>query len=646
MCGIAGILYLDGRSASADEVEPMLARIVHRGPDQGAVVVDGEIALGNRRLAILDLSPAGALPMRSHDGRYTLAYNGEMYNHLDVRAQLPALRDVQWRTHSDAETLIELWRAIPNIHHMMQHVRGMFAFALWDNVEKTLFIARDRMGEKPLYYYHDAHVVVFASEIKALLAHPAVPRQSALSDPEMLAMYLANGYIPHGWTAFQNIHALPPGCSMFIVDGVWEGDGEYDRNPPAYWHGQYLSGSASQDPPPDETTWAARVRDGLSQSVKQALISDVPLGAFLSGGLDSSLIVALMKQHAATVKTFSIGFEGDDSYDETRYAEQVARHLGTDHTSFTIKADALDLLPKLVWHHDQPFADSSAIPTYWVSKLTREHVTVALTGDGGDELFAGYDRFYAAGLTARLGFVPKPIWRAAERLLSSLPEGTGYYNLLKRGRRFVRAASQPPALAYFDLVRVFSADLTSQLIEGMSESDDPAAAHFVRRAGRGDLPGLMYANRVTYLPDDLLIKTDRSSMAVSLETRAPFLDHKLVELAGNIPDNLKLKGRTTKYILKQAARGLLPDSIIDRPKHGFGVPMGAWLRRDMRIVRDTLLSHEARARGLLDMRAVESLIDEHVSGQRDHGGRLWALLTLEWWHRLFIDPPILPDVFV
>jgi len=640
MCGIAGILYLDGRTPTADEVEPMLARIIHRGPDQGAVVVDGAVALGNRRLAIQDLSSAGALPMRSHDGRYTLAFNGEIYNHLELRERLPSLRDVRWRSHSDAETIIELYRQLGWI--TLEHLRGMFAFALWDNVEKTLFVARDRMGEKPLYYYRDAHIFVFASEIKALLAHPAVPRVPAMTDSDTLSRYLAYGALSHPHTAFQHIHMLPPSHALYIHDHVI-------HPPQVYWSIPSNERTSESPVQPNDSVdvGATRVRTALSESVKQALISDVPLGAFLSGGLDSSLIVALMKQHAATVKTFSIGFEGGEGFDETRYAEQVARHLGTDHTAFTVKPDALDLLPMLVWHHDQPFADSSAIPTYLVSKLTREHVTVALTGDGGDELFAGYDRFYAAGLASRLGFIPKPLWRAADRALSALPEGTSYYNLLKRGRRFVRAASQPPALAYFDLVRVFSADLTKQLVSaaymppthGVRGIADPAADYFTRYARNGDLDGLMYANMVTYLPDDLLIKTDRSSMAVSLETRAPFLDHALVELAAQIPSNLKLNGRTTKYILKQAARGLLPDAIIDRPKHGFGVPMGAWLRRDASIVRDTLLSRQARERGLLNMAVVQTLIDEHVSGRRDHGGRLWALLTLEWWHRLFIDPP-------
>ncbi|MFN8530831.1 MAG: asparagine synthase (glutamine-hydrolyzing) [Anaerolineae bacterium] len=632
MCGIAGIVYLDGREASAAEVEPMISSIVHRGPDQGAVIADGAVALGNRRLAILDLSPAGALPMRSHDGRFTMAYNGEVYNHLELRARIASIRDVKWRSHSDAETIIELYRAEGSA--MLTHLRGMFALALWDAHEQTLLVARDRMGEKPLYYYHDHEVFAFASEIKALFGHPEVPRQSRFErDTQMLPAYLSFGYLPAPETAFSFINALPPAHKLEIRRGV--------KTIATYWEAPY---SADADPGAggDTREWAERVRAALEESVKQCLLSDVPLGAFLSGGLDSSLIAALMKRHAGVVKTFSIGFEGDDSFDETPYAAQVAAHLGTEHTAFTVKADALELLPKLVWHHDQPFGDSSAIPTYLVSQLTREHVTVALTGDGGDELFAGYERFYAAGLAKRLGVVPASVWRTADRALSAVPEGTGYYNLLKRGRRFVRAASLPPGDAYFDLIRQFSFDQVKSLLnaERYHPENDLAAAMFGAYVTHGGtLPDLLMGNLKTYLPDDLLIKTDRSAMAVSLEGRAPFLDHVLVELAASIPANLKLRGRTTKAILKESARGILPDSIIDRPKHGFGVPLGTWLRRDASTVRDVLLSAAARERGLLHMPAVRRLIDEHVEGKRDHGGRLWGLLTLEWWHRLFIDPP-------
>ncbi|HVU10199.1 MAG TPA: asparagine synthase (glutamine-hydrolyzing) [Phototrophicaceae bacterium] len=628
MCGICGILYLDGTPARREELQPMLDLIVHRGPDQGNIIVDGPCALGNRRLAILDLSPLGALPMRSPDDKLTIAYNGEVYNHPQIRQTLE-LDGAVYRSNSDTESLLKLYRRYGI--EMMRNLRGMFAFALWDSDQRLLLLARDRMGEKPLYYYADAHIFVFASEIKALLAHPAVPRESAL-DPHTLALYLSYGYVPAPETAFKGIKALPPSYRLEVSErGVI---------PSPYWSLPTPLGAENFSLPRAREK-AASLREAVGEAVRQALLSDVPLGAFLSGGLDSSLIVALMRRHSsATIKTFSIGFEGDASFDETRYAKRVADHLETEHTAFTVKPQALDLLPTLVWHHDQPFADSSAIPTYLVSKLTRDQVTVALTGDGGDELFAGYERFYAHQLLKRFGAIPRPLWGGLSSLLGRLPEGTSYYGLIKRARRLIRAASLQPTLAYFDLIRLFDGEMSADLCPDL---DDQASAHFIAACGGEniDLPNLINVNMQTYLPDDLLIKTDRSSMAVSLETRAPFLDHWLVEQAATIPINLKLNGSTTKYILKQIAADFLPDEIIHRRKHGFGVPLGAWLRKDASQVRETLLSPEARGRGLFRLPAVERLIDDHVSGRRDHGQRLWSLLTLEWWHRLYIDPPTL-----
>jgi asparagine synthase (glutamine-hydrolysing) len=629
MCGICGVVYLDGTPARREEVAPMVEMLLHRGPDQGDILVDGVCALGNRRLAIQDLSPDGALPMRSADNRQMIAYNGEIYNHPQIRQTLEA-DGARYRSNSDTETLLKLYRRYGI--EMTRAVRGMFAFALWDQETQTLLVARDRMGEKPLYYYTDGRIFVFASEIKALLAHPAVPRESGL-DARTLALYLAYGYVPAPETAFRGIRALPPAHRIEIKPG---GAGD----PQPYWTLPLPIGR-EQISPAFEREKSDSLRELIGEAVRQSLISDVPLGAFLSGGLDSSLIVALMRRHSnSNIRTFSIGFEGDASFDETRHARRVADHLDTTHTAFTVAPQALDLLPTLVWHHDQPFADSSAIPTYLVSKLTREHVTVALTGDGGDELFAGYDRFYAMQLIQRLGVMPRPMWNMVARLLGRAGEGTDYYNLVKRARRFAQGAALSPALAYFDFIRLFD----SRLMAGMSpDFGSVASQHFKDVCGGDqiDLARLLHVNMHTYLPDDLLIKTDRSSMAASLETRAPLLDHWLVEMAATIPLNLKLKGSTTKYLLKQIAADLLPPEIVHRPKHGFGVPLGTWLRKDPGQVRETLLSPEARGRGLFHMPTVEQLISDHLSGKRDHGQRLWSLLTLEWWHRLFIDPPTL-----
>ncbi len=635
MCGICGIVYLDGTPAAREEVAPMAAMLVHRGPDQTDVIVDGPCGLGNRRLAIQDLSPAGALPMRSADDRLIIAYNGEIYNHPQIRHSLE-LEGLRYRTGSDTESLLKLYRRYDV--EMMRFLRGMFAFALWNRDEQKLLVARDRMGEKPLYYYANERVFVFASEIKALLAHPAVPRESAL-DTEKLALYLAYGYMPAPETAFKHIRALQPGHRLEVQAASSQAVSSVE-----YWSPPLPLG---EDPlsPARQREKMGSLGEALGEAVRQSLISDVPLGAFLSGGLDSSLIVALMRRHSnSDIKTFSIGFEGDSSFDETRYAKQVATFLETEHTAFTVKPQALELLPLLVWHHDQPFADSSAIPTYLVSKLTRDHVTVALTGDGGDELFAGYERFYAMQLMERLNVLPRPVWGSVARLMDAVPEGTGYYNTVKRARRFVRGAAHSPVEAYFDLIRLFDDSWSARLLAGLQR--DVAARHFLAHSGGDqiDMPGLLRLNMTTYLPDDLLIKTDRSSMAVSLETRAPLLDHWLVEMVATIPFDLKLKSGTSKYILKQIARDLLPPEIIYRPKHGFGVPLGAWLRKDAAVVREVLLSREARERGLLQMATVERLISEHVGGRRDHGQRLWSLLTLEWWHRLFIDPPHLRAV--
>ena len=423
---------------------------------------------------------------------------------------------------------------------------------------------------------------------------------------------------------------LAPGTMLLAEDGAIRQETYW--SPPA---------SAPADPTARLEDYLEPVRAALDEAVRLRLLSDVPLGAFLSGGLDSSLIVALMAQHLTEpIKTFAIGFSGEKSFDETAYARRVAALLGTDHHEFVVQPDAIALLPFLVWHHDQPFADSSAIPTYLVSRLTRQHVTVALSGDGGDELFAGYERFHAANLVSRYQRLPGGLRRAVAWAVDRLPEATSYRGPAQRARRFVSGAALVPEAAYFSFVRLFD---DAQIADLLGAPADPnPTAHFLARVpqdGRDLTAHLLDVNLTTYLPDDLLIKADRTSMAASLETRAPFLDHRLVELAAAIPSNHKLRGATTKAVLKAAARGIVPDDIIDRPKHGFGVPIGRWLREDLApYARDILLDPAAQSRGLFQPGAVEALLSEHISGQRNHGGRLWLLLTLEWWFRLFIDP--------
>lgn len=603
----------------------MNARLRHRGPDGEGMLLAGPVGLAMRRLKIIDIQGSDQ-PLHNEDGKLALIFNGEIYNYRDLRRELAA-RGHRFKTAGDGEAILHAYEEYGDA--AFTHLRGMFALALWDARRGRLLLARDRFGQKPLYFYQDKRLFAFASEIKALLAHPEIRADSRFgsADTSALAEYLSYGYIPAPATAFHGIHVLEPAAMLSIdLDG--------ERSQRKYWD---LPAIAPPQPKARLETYLGELRVKLDEAVALRLMSDVPLGAFLSGGIDSSLIVALMRRGSqATIKTFSIGFAGDDSFDETAYAEQAARHLGTEHQAFRVEPQAIRLLSDLVWHHDQPFADSSAIPTFLVSKLTREHVTVALTGDGGDELFVGYERFRAAQLMNRLRCFPSGLFSLAAGLLARLPEGNAYYDVVKRAGRFMRAAGLPWDDAYFDLLRVFSADLLAEICPGAATH----AGGFERYLDADQphqLAALTEANMRSYLPDDLLIKADRCSMQASLEARAPFLDHELAEYAARIPFNLKLKGGRSKHILKAAAQGILPEAIIERKKHGFGIPLGAWLRHDITPAREILLSRAARERGLLNMAAVERMLAQHETGQRDHNRALWALLTLEEWHRQFVD---------
>ncbi|MDQ7034739.1 MAG: asparagine synthase (glutamine-hydrolyzing) [Anaerolineae bacterium] len=559
MCGICGAVHFDGKVMTESLLRQMNESLVHRGPDGDGFYCGENMGLAMRRLSIIDLAGSDQ-PLYNEDKSIAVVFNGEIYNYRQLRHDL-AQQGHTFHTDGDGETIAHLYEQYGT--DAPQHMRGQFAFALWDNNEKCLFLARDRFGQKPLYYYHDNNIFVFGSEIKALLNHPSVPRESAFDDSHMLALYLGYGTIPAPMTAFKGIKMLEPQHTLTV--DYHRGALQTLLQSQAYWEIPSITDRRFR-PTDNIQDYIDGLREILRESVELRMIADVPLGAFLSGGLDSSLIVALMQQVTTQqVKTFSIGFEGDDSFDETPYAKQVADTLHTDHTPFIVKPDAMGLLEKLVWHHDQPFADSSAIPTFLVSELTRQHVTVALTGDGGDEMFAGYERFYAANLFKRLQVLPHSLWQGINALVGLLPEGTSYRSLTKRAARFTQAATKSPVMAYFDLVRLLSADQIHELLG----TTDSAAEHFQQQVRDGKLASILEGNMQTYLPDDLLIKADRCIMAASLEARAPFLDHKLAEFAADIPMDLKLKGSTTKYILKEAARGLLPDSIIDRKKTRF-----------------------------------------------------------------------------
>ncbi len=628
MCGICGVIHFDGSPVEQANLTRMVETIHHRGPDDSGVWAEGNVGLGNTRLAIIDLSPAGHQPLANETGDVWIAFNGEIYNFQPIRDGL-IKRGHTFRSRTDTETIVHLYeeRGI----ECLQALRGMFALAIWDGPKRELWLARDRLGKKPLYYFHDGLRLIFGSEIKCILAYPNVPR---VLDRSVLPLYLTYGYVPAPQTIFSGIRALRPGCWLRVAGSRVE-ENQYwsapSANPP---EGSKTFGRVEQD-------WAEALLEQLREAVRLRLISDVPLGAFLSGGLDSSAVVALMAEAAsAPVKTFAIGFSGEPSFDETAHARVVAQHLGTDHHEFIVEPQTIDLIPKLAWHLDQPFGDSSAIPTYLVSKLAREHVTVALNGDGGDELFAGYDRFRAARLAGQYKRLPEWVHRGVTELAKRWPQSTGYRDVGRRTLRFVTAARLPLPQQYLGWVGIMSPELVDGLT--VDSGREQATAHFQKyfpQLNGGDpVPTLLEVNLRSYLPDDLLIKADRLSMAASLEARSPFLDHVLVEFAATIPASLKLRGGTSKYILKRAFEGKLPREIIHRRKHGFGVPIGKWFRTTLReYLADTLLSARARERGLLRPEVVRGLMSEHLSGERDHGQVLWTLLMLEVWAREFLD---------
>ncbi|MFQ6014042.1 MAG: asparagine synthase (glutamine-hydrolyzing), partial [Anaerolineae bacterium] len=596
----------------------------HRGPDDQGAFVHGHIGLGNTRLAVIDLSPHGHQPMANEDESVWIVYNGEIYNFPQLRQHL-AKKGHRFRSNSDTETIIHLYEE--HGQECVKHLRGMFAFAIWDDRTRRLLLARDRVGKKPLFYYHDQGQFIFASEIKAILEHPAVPRRVNLG---AVPLYLTYGYVPAPQTMFEGIYSLLPGHMMIVKEGRIETK--------QYWDVTYPAGEL---PILAEEDYTGKLLDLLKEAVAARLISDVPLGAFLSGGIDSTAIVAVMSQLMdQPVRTFAIGFSGEPSFNELEYAGQAAKYYGTDHREFVVKPDAIELLPKLVWHYDQPFADSSAVPTYLVSQLTREHVTVALSGDGGDELFAGYERFAAARLAERYQRVPQFLQRAISELLRRLPESTSYRGLVRRARRFTASASLPLLDRYLGWAGIFSADLQDLLLSNGSEVNTRQHFEDCLAAVRDldPISQLLYLNTKTYLPEDLLVKADRMSMANSLEVRSPFLDQELLQFAAEIPVSLKLNGLTTKYILKKALRGLVPQEIIERPKHGFGVPVGRWFRTELKeYVRQVLLSPTALRRGYFEEESLKWLINQHQEGKRDFGHQLWTLLTFELWHQIFIN---------
>ncbi|HXU73735.1 MAG TPA: asparagine synthase (glutamine-hydrolyzing) [Polyangia bacterium] len=614
MCGIFAALGPLPEGA-ADAVSRALA---HRGPDAEGRRVDGECTLVHRRLKIIDLSELGAQPMLSDDGDVQVVFNGEIYNHHLLRAELEA-RGVRFRSRSDTEAIVrgyEVWGDA-----VVERLDGMFAFALWDRARRRLLVARDRAGKKPLFYSTRGGVFRCASTVAALHAS-GLPRGMSV---QSLPMYLAYGFVPAPATLHDGVEQLAPASRLVVERGAAPRVDVYWR--PRFGEVRTRDSFAAA---------SAKVRALTVAAVERRLESDVPLGAFLSGGIDSTIVVGVMARAIGRVRTFSIGFAGDPRYDETHYARIAARAFGSEHTEFTLQPSSFELVETLVRHHDGPFGDSSAIPTYVVSQLTRQHVTVALTGDGGDELFCGYVRLLAAEAAER---IPAPLRVLAARAAARLPDSPSERSLSARARRFVAAAALPAAdriaawNTFFPPASILRADVAAELGAAV---DAPLAwqrAMWNDTHGATVLSRLLEHNFRTYLPYDLMVKSDRCSMAHALEARAPFLDTALVEYAATLPPGYLRRGADTKRILKHAFADLLPPPIRTRGKMGFGVPLGAWFRQDLRAYLGDHLADGARLWQWLDRAVVSRLVDEHQRGARDHGQKLWALLTLEIWLR-------------
>ena len=632
MCGIYGILELDGSAAAAESLRPMGRLTVHRGPDDEGSYVNGPLAMGMRRLSIIDVA-GGHQPLSNEDQTLWLVANGEIYNYRELRATLEA-QGHRFQTGSDCETILHLYAQHGD--DFLGHLNGMFAFALWDVRRRRLLVGRDRLGIKPLYLWNDGRRLVFASEAKAILALPGV---GAELDRGALASYLGMGYVPAPQSIFRGVRKLPP-ATLLAAEGGMVAQRCYWRMP------------SDVDVQPSEDEWVARVRARIEESVRMQMVSDVPIGAFLSGGIDSSAVVAFMAAHSdRPVKTYAIGFGGGTAetyYNELPYARQVAQLFGTDHHEIVVRPDVVSLLPSLLWHMDEPVADTAFITTYLVSQFARRDVTVILSGVGGDELFGGYRRYLGGHYQAQFNRLPRGLRRAASALGERLPSDrhSPLLNALRFAKGFLSTAGLPLEERYRSYVEVFADDVVAELLHAPRGSDDdPVAAAFRSAPGADELNRMLAVDAQTQLPDDLLLLTDKMSMAVSLECRVPLLDHELVELAARIPEQIKIRNGRLKHVLKRALQPTLPANILHRKKRGFGTPMGAWLKGDLApLVAELLSAETVRARGLFRHAEIAKLIAAHAANRVDGTDRLLALLNLEIWSRIYLDQRTPADV--
>jgi len=620
MCGIFGKLFFEKTKIEEKDYKDCLNAISHRGPDDEGFYIDENIILGSKRLAIIDLSPAGHMPMSNEDGRFWLVFNGEIYNFLELKKNLKKRH--KFKSKTDSEVLLHLFEE--KGIGCLKYLRGMFAFAIWDKKEKILFLARDRVGKKPLKYYFNNKFFIFASELKAILKDKEVKKEI---DWGAIDEYLTYQYVPHPKTGFKNIFKLEPAHYLLISL-----DGKIKKE--RYWN---LDFSKKLNLP--EKEWMKLIEEKLRESVKIRLISDVPLGAHLSGGIDSSMVVAMMSQEMKEkIKTFSIGFKEKD-YDETKYARLVAQRYKTDHHELIIEPNAIEILPKLVYQYEEPYADSSALPTWYLCQMTKSYITVALNGDGGDENFAGYNRYIGWKFYCQFKFLPfKKFFKTINFYLYKLTKTS----LFDKGFRFFSAFEQKPILFFVKLVGFFNEKEKEFLYElSLKEKIKDSRKEtfleeiFNRTENFSNLDKVLYTDINSSLPDDLLVKVDIASMAYSLEVRSPFLDHELMELCAQIPENLKIKNYSKKFILKKLAEKYLPLECIYRPKHGFSVPLDFWFKNELNnFLKENILSQDFLNFGF-NKKFIERLIKEQEKKIKNHTNRLWALLVLSQWVKIF-----------
>lgn len=620
VCGIAG--YVQRVAVGNGDLEPLrrqLAVLRHRGPDSEGAIALGPAALGQTRLAVIDLI-TGDPPITNETGTAAVAFNGEIYNYRGLREILRRLGH-EFATEGDTEVLVHLAEEF-SPPELARRLEGMFAFAIWDDRRRQLVLARDRFGKKPLYWWYGEGTLVFASEIKALFEHPAVPRRF---NERAIHPYLTFGYAPTPDTFYAGIHSLPPGHILTMAEGGGPVISEYWRPPlPEADHGGRT--------PPTLKQAIADTRQLVRDAVERRLISDVPLGAFLSGGVDSSIVVATMASLGLSqIQTFTVGFEDNEGYDERGYARMVADRYGTEHTEFVVRPNAIELIEKLLWHHDQPFGDSSAIPTYLLSERTRRYVTVALSGDGGDELFAGYERFAAGLVFANYLLLPRRVRTAIASVADGLPS-TSRKSRVDSLRRLLSSGDVELLQTFANWLAYIPAPIRASMVGPGKEPDEALTAYravWLDSSGHRPLARLLDLNARTYLPDDLLVKMDRMSMAHGLEVRSPFLDHQLADYVFRLPGSLKVRGVRLKYLLRRAFEPEIPAPILGRRKQGFAIPLDRWFRTELRAYAQSMLGRDARIRERLNPDAIDQLMSDHQSGRRNHGHGIWALLTLE-----------------